>query len=208
MPSYHAHVLVLKKTKLGETDVICTLLSADGSQLRAVAKGARKPTSKMCGLTEPFCVLDALLYTGRNLDVIRDATLTHANAALRSDYDKLQPACVVLDFLAQSTEVGEYVPRLFDLTLATLDVMASAPPDRCPQLMVAFLLKAMAMLGYSPQYDICAKHRWLGQLFVSTMAQVADFDIPQRTRDVLPRYVTQFVRRHMPARIRTLDAYS
>ena len=38
-------VVVLRKTKLGESDLILTLLSSDGSQIRAVAKGARKPKS-------------------------------------------------------------------------------------------------------------------------------------------------------------------
>ena len=36
--------LVLDTTKLGEQDLILTLLGETGVQLRAVAKGARKPT--------------------------------------------------------------------------------------------------------------------------------------------------------------------
>lgn len=44
-PTYRCNALVLKKTKLGESDLILTCLKDDGSQLRAVAKGARKPTN-------------------------------------------------------------------------------------------------------------------------------------------------------------------
>ena len=40
MPAYPLRALVLRKTKLGETDLILTLLAEDGRQVRAVAKGA------------------------------------------------------------------------------------------------------------------------------------------------------------------------
>ena len=44
-PTYNATVLVLHKTKLGESDLILTFLTQDGRQLRAVARVARKPNS-------------------------------------------------------------------------------------------------------------------------------------------------------------------
>ena len=43
MPSYPLRALVLRKTKLGETDVIVTLASDEGRQVRAVAKGLGAP---------------------------------------------------------------------------------------------------------------------------------------------------------------------
>lgn len=41
--AYNERCIVLKHTKLGETDVIVTMLGGDGRQIRAVAKGLRKP---------------------------------------------------------------------------------------------------------------------------------------------------------------------
>ena len=43
--AYNERCIVLKHTKLGETDAIVTMLASDGSQVRAVAKGLRKPAS-------------------------------------------------------------------------------------------------------------------------------------------------------------------
>ena len=40
MPSYPLRALVLRKTKLGETDLILTLLAADGRQVREVHAGS------------------------------------------------------------------------------------------------------------------------------------------------------------------------
>ena len=50
-PAYSLRALVLRRTKLGESDLILTLLSEDGSQKRAVAKGARRPMSSFAART-------------------------------------------------------------------------------------------------------------------------------------------------------------
>ena len=39
--TYRTNAIVLDRTKLGEQDLILTLLASDGSEVRAVAKGAR-----------------------------------------------------------------------------------------------------------------------------------------------------------------------
>ena len=71
--TYHARACVLDRTKLGETDLILTLLGSNGAQLRAVAKGARKPGGKLAGKVQLFCECDLLLACGKNLDVVAEA---------------------------------------------------------------------------------------------------------------------------------------
>lgn len=75
-PTYSLRALVLRRTKLGESDLILTLLSEDGSQKRAVAKGARRPKSSFAARTEPFCVIDAPVRDrARSLDILKEARL-------------------------------------------------------------------------------------------------------------------------------------
>ena len=57
--TYSLQALVLRKTKLGETDLIVTLLAQDGRQVRAVAKGARKPNSSFASRLEIFSEVEA-----------------------------------------------------------------------------------------------------------------------------------------------------
>ena len=45
--TYRTRAIVLDKTKLGESDLILELLAENGSLVRAVAKGARKPGSRL-----------------------------------------------------------------------------------------------------------------------------------------------------------------
>jgi len=157
MPSHSTRALSLKKTKLGETDLIVTFLAADGCQVRAVAKGARKPGSRLGGRVEPYTVVDLLLHTGRTLETITEAEIVAAHGAIRSDYDRAQAASVVADFLDKVSVECQTEDRLFGLACATLDAIDVAEGDALLALVVAFLLKGMAMQGYRPQFDACAE---------------------------------------------------
>ncbi len=156
MPSYPLTALVLRKTKLGETDIILTLLAQDGRQVRAVAKGLRKPGSRFGGRLEPFSVVDLLMHTGKSLEVISEARTVTAHAALREDLDRSAAASVVADLLDKIAVEGQVEPRLFALSTTTLNVMDAAQVNALPRLVVAFLVKAMAMHGYRPELESCA----------------------------------------------------
>lgn len=156
MPSYPLRAIVLRKTKLGEADIILTLLAADGRQVRAVAKGLRKPTSRFGGRLEPYGVVDLLLHTGRSLEVVTEASIVAAHAALREDFDRASAAAVVADVLDKISLEGQPEERLFALTQRTLEVLDCASVESLPLLVTAFLAKAMAMHGYRPELDACA----------------------------------------------------
>lgn len=155
MPAYPARAIVLRKTKLGEADTIITLLSEDGHQIRAVAKGVRRTTSKFGGRLEPATEVDLLLHTGRNLEVIAEARTVDSHASLREDFDRQSATSVVLDVLDKMACEGEADPRLFGLAHATLAVSESVDVSRLPTIIVAFLVKAMAMHGYRPELKAC-----------------------------------------------------
>jgi len=155
MPSVRVRGLALKKTKLGETDLIVTFLAADGSQVRAVARGARKPGSRLAGRIEPLSVVDLLLHPGRSLFTITEAELVHAHAGIRTDLERSLAASVVADFLDKISVEEQAEERLFGLAVATLGVMETADEDGLLALVTAFLLKGIAMHGYRPQFSTC-----------------------------------------------------
>lgn len=153
--AHRVRALALKKTKLGETDLIVTFLAQDGSQVRAVAKGARKPGSRIGGRVEPLSVVDLLLHPGRSLYTITEVELVSAHAPLREDLDRAMAASVVADFLDKVSVEEQAEERLFGLAVATLDAMDGAEGDTLLALLTAFLLKGIAMHGYRPQFSAC-----------------------------------------------------
>lgn len=155
--AYKARAVVLSQTKLGETDAIVTMLSEEGGQIRAVAKGLRKPGNRIGGRLEPFSVVDVLLHPGRSLDVVGEASCEASNAACREELLKPASSTVVAEFLDKLTRDGASVgSRVFELTVATYGTIASNAESQAALLAAAHLVKAMAMQGLRPATRECA----------------------------------------------------
>jgi DNA repair protein RecO (recombination protein O) len=67
---YKAQAIVLKRINFSETDRILTLFTREYGKLSSIAKGARRSTSRLGAVTEPFAFSRLLLAVGQNLDVL------------------------------------------------------------------------------------------------------------------------------------------
>ena len=76
--------IVLSRFDYGEADRILTLITPGGGKIKAIAKGIRKPTSRIGGIVEPFAELRLALAQGRTFDVITQVEVsTHGSHARR-----------------------------------------------------------------------------------------------------------------------------
>lgn len=153
-PTKTVTALVLRRTKLGETDVIVTLLAEDGSQVKAVAKGARKPTSSFASRLELYSVAKILVAEGKNLDIVKEVRLLEGNEALRNDFFRSSASAPIVELLAKSTYEDQPTARLFALSRAALHSIANTPNDPLVATL-AGLLKALAFLGFRPSFTEC-----------------------------------------------------
>ncbi|MCB7036919.1 DNA repair protein RecO [Eggerthella sinensis] len=154
-PTYDARVIVLRKTKLGESDLIVTLLAEDGSQMRAVAKGARKPTSSFAARLELYSVADAFFARGRSLDIVKEVRLVESNDRLRRDLEHAAGAAPMAELLDRVTQMGLENERLFALTRAALASLGRVEAAQVPAVCAAHLLKTLAFAGLRPSLDMC-----------------------------------------------------
>ena len=87
MPStkyYRTEALSLKHLPLGESDLLVTLYSKDVGKLKAVAKGARKSTSRLVGHFEPLTINSLSITKSTNLDIINQAETIEDFSDLKS----------------------------------------------------------------------------------------------------------------------------
>lgn len=155
-PTERLRVLVVKKTKLGEADLILTFLAQDGSQRRAVAKGARKPSSPFAARLEVFSESDVLIARGRSLDIVKEARLAAGRPNLHGSVERAACAAPVAELLERISQPNLPVSRLFALSNAALDALDAAPAPACPMLCAAALLKAVSLCGFRPSFERCA----------------------------------------------------
>ncbi|WP_307739839.1 DNA repair protein RecO [uncultured Parolsenella sp.] len=152
----HTGAIVIDRTKLGESDLILTLLETDGSQGRAVAKGARKPGGRLAARVQLFSELDLLLALGHNLDVVAEAQLTDPHEALRGDLDRLSAASVVCE-CARLTSFPD-APDAFLAPICSRALRACEEADGRAHLDVAaaaYVLKVLSHQGWRPVLDAC-----------------------------------------------------
>jgi len=167
VPLYRDEAIVLRTHKLGEADRIITLLTRQHGRVRAVAKGVRRTTSRWGSRLEPFTHVDLQLAEGRNLDVVTQAeTLTPFSGEIGLDYDRYTSGTVMLETADRLvTEERQPSPQQFLLLVGGLRAMAAR--ERGPsQVLDSYLLRSLAVAGYAPSFDHCARcgeegpHRW------------------------------------------------
>src|SRR5215467_16323014 len=66
---YVTDAIVLSRFDLGEADRVLTLITPHDGKLKAIAKGIRRPASRLGGSLEPFAELRVALARGRTFDV-------------------------------------------------------------------------------------------------------------------------------------------
>ena len=67
---YTTEAIVLSRFDLGEADRVLTLITPGIGKLKAIAKGVRRPTSRLGGSLEPFAELTIALARGRTFGTI------------------------------------------------------------------------------------------------------------------------------------------
>lgn len=154
--TYRTRAVVLDRTKLGETDLILSLLAADGSERRAVAKGARKPGGRLAGRVELFCETDFLLAAGRSLDVVSEASLVEPHARLRGDYERVAAASAVAEVARLTCYEDAPDGFLFPICSRALTACEQASDQAHLDLVAAaYAWKVLAHGGWRPELGGC-----------------------------------------------------
>ena len=154
--TWRTRATVLSRTKLSEQDLILTLLSEDGCEVRAVAKGARKPSGKLAGRVELFCEIDVLLARGRNLDIVSEASLLDARLFLRRDPEYLSAAETICEIARLTCFADTPDSYLYPILTRALAALGGAGDAAHVMLVVsAYAFKVLAHAGWYPELSGC-----------------------------------------------------
>jgi DNA repair protein RecO (recombination protein O) len=152
---YKTSAIVLSRFDLGEADRVLTLLTPHDGKLKAIAKGVRRPQSRLGGSLEPFAELHMVLAHGRTFDVVTQATVRHAWLALRDRLESTATAWYLSELVERSTEERAPAPRLYDLLVAAYGHLdAGLAPGRVARW---FEFGLTDELGLRPEVDRCVE---------------------------------------------------
>lgn len=155
---FEVKALQLRSYAYSESDLIVVLFTREYGLIRAIARGVRKPRSRLAGLIAPLRCNHLLLKRGRNLHGISQAESIHAFSGLQQDYDRLMAGMAIGELVSQFCQEEDAQPDLFDILLATLFRLNSGSQPR--ETLLWFLLFFLAHQGYYQdwyQCQACAK---------------------------------------------------
>lgn len=162
MPTYRDEGIVLRTGKLGEADRIVTVLTRTHGKVRAVAKGVRRTSSKFGGRLEPFTHIDVQFATGRSLDIVTQVESLHAyGSRMGADYGNFTAGEVILEVADRLVpEEGQPALQHYRLLVGALRALDEGTVDGLrPATMIldSYLLRALAIAGYAPALQDCAR---------------------------------------------------
>lgn len=150
---YRTEAVILRRSDVGETDRLITLYTPHYGRLRVIAKGVRKPTSKLAGHLELFTHSNVLIAHGQNLDIITQAETLHAWLPMRDDLIRMTFASYLAELVDQFAEDHSSNLSLYQLFLSALDQVATTP--YLDLLARYFELHLLALVGYQPELYRC-----------------------------------------------------
>jgi len=163
MGIYKAEAIVLRSRVYGEADRILSLFTKEWGKISAIAKGVRKPTSRLRGAVQLFSHTHLVLYTGKNLDTVTQGEADEDFSFLQDDLDRLATASYCAELVERLTLENQPIPKLFQLLLAALRTLRWGEPVLVARV---FEMQLLAILGYRPRLDDCVvcgqKRRVLG----------------------------------------------
>jgi len=152
---YRVCAVVLRQRDLGEADRILTLLTRERGKVSAVAKGVRRPRSKLAAGTQLLCCSDLQLAAGSNLEIVTQCDVRCAFYGLRQDLSRLSHASYFAELVDSFVEERDGSEQLFDLLFAALSQAERG--QRLELLTRIFELRLMSALGYAPELGACIR---------------------------------------------------
>jgi DNA repair protein RecO (recombination protein O) len=145
--------IVLKRSDVGEADRLLTVLTAERGKLRAVAKGARKPSARKTGHVELFNSVSLLIAVAREIDIVSQADTLDPFLPVRIDLDRLSYAYYFAELVDRFVEEEIEHREVYDLMLGAMHWL-----ERTPHLSRTaryFEMRLLDALGYRPQLFVC-----------------------------------------------------
>ncbi len=154
MPEETFAGIVLKREDAGENDRKLTVFTREIGKTYIYAKGAKKPGSRLTGVTEPLTFARFQLASGKHRRFLTQAQTATSHPELRSSYERLVCALAMAELVAEALPYESPEARAFDLLAMGIDQLAiSKKPE---VVLVWFAARLLEIEGKMPDWKTCS----------------------------------------------------
>lgn len=157
MNNFVTDAINLKSYNLSESDKIIVMYSKDRGLIRGVAKGVKKPKSKLGARMDSLVANKLMLCSGKNMDTICQAEALNTFKKSRQNMDKLFYSAYCSEIIANfGMEDDPSSAEVYDLLYKALDKISNAEGKKDVLIaVIKFQLKMMLISGFVPELDTC-----------------------------------------------------
>ena len=157
MNNYVTDAINLKSYNLNDADKIIVMYSKDNGLIRSVAKGIKKPKSKLGARMDLLVANTVQLLKGKNMDTVMQAqTLNHFKKT-REDFDKLMLSSYISEVTMNFGEGSEGASKeIYEILYKALNKISNS--DNKKDMLIAtikFQLKILLIMGFCVELDTC-----------------------------------------------------
>ncbi|PTX64874.1 DNA replication and repair protein RecO [Melghirimyces profundicolus] len=145
--------VVIRTRDYGESNKVVTLFTRERGKMAAMARGAKKPKSRLGAATQPFTLGQYLCFAGSGMATLSQADILASHYSIRSDLTLASYAAYLAELLDKLTGEKEPAPELYELLLTTFRMLEKGvDPEILSRI---FELKVLEAAGYRPRLDGC-----------------------------------------------------
>lgn len=145
--------IVLKVYDFGEADRIFTLLSPSNGIIRAVAKGVRKPKSRMGGHIDILSKVNAYISIGENLSNLSQVEMIDNYSLLKKDLSMISIGFYLLELCEKFSVENDPNNDIYQHLSFVLDLLLSC--DNKNLLTRWFEINLLVISGFLPELYTC-----------------------------------------------------
>ena len=151
-------VIILKGMDYRETSRIITAFSEGFGNLKLIAKGVRKPRSRMSAALQSIVNTEIVFYKKETseLYLVKEAETVKFFKGIHNSFVRFNYAVVVADFLLNLLATEQVSKTLYQYSLFTLNRIDCSNKDELPYILLQFLLKGTSLLGFGIELEKCS----------------------------------------------------
>lgn len=146
--------IVIKEVNIGEADKIVTIFARNQGKISALAKGARRPKSKLVACTQFLCYSDFVLFKGKDMFTVNSCEVIEPFYEIRNNLVNLTYSAHIVDVINDIIQENQPATKVLQLFLNTLYMLTKT--EKSPELITRiFEIRLLSILGYAPYVRGC-----------------------------------------------------
>ncbi|MEI4769512.1 DNA repair protein RecO [Psychrobacillus sp. FJAT-51614] len=145
--------IVLRSSSYGESDKIVTIFSRELGKRAALARGAKKPTSRLASVSQPFTYAYFLVQQGRGMGTLQQGEIIDSMRSIREDIFTTAYASFIMELVDKLIDDESPKPRLFDILQQALHAISDEYDPEAISLFVEW--KMLPIAGVYPVLHQC-----------------------------------------------------